>query len=59
MGSLKNDHDNIAGIEICSYTNCLGIYIGHDTNVCLQKKKRYDKIKELERMEEKKIDYFW
>ena len=48
MGSLKNRYRNIAGINICSYTKCLGIYIGHDMDECVQKN-WYHKIKELEK----------
>ena len=49
MGSLRNKWESISGIKVCSYTKCLGIYIGHELNICLQKN-WYDKIKELEKM---------
>ena len=49
LGSLKNRYRNIFGIKVCSYTKCLGIYIGHDTDMCVQKN-WYDKIKDLEKI---------
>ena len=49
LGSLKNRYRNIFGIKVCSYTKCLGIYIGHDRDICVQKN-WYDKIKYLEKI---------
>ena len=49
LGSLKNRYRNIFGIKVCSYTKCLGIYIGHDRDICVQKN-WYDKIKDLEKI---------